>query len=62
MLAHRCLAPAPSNEGIWGHTTWVRSALSQDVTNLGPHDVGQIGVVTGRDELSRSSFPPFSVR
>jgi len=34
------------------------SAPSNDGSS-GPQDVGQIGVVTGRDELSRSSFLPF---
>jgi len=34
---HKCLAPAPSNDGSWAHTTWVRSRLSQDGANLVDH-------------------------
>jgi len=32
------------------------SSSAQQLRDLGPHDVGQIDVVTGRDELSRSFF------
>jgi len=32
------------------------SSSAQQRMDLGPHDVGQIDVVTGRDELSRSYF------
>jgi hypothetical protein len=37
----------------------IRTALPQDVANLGPHDVGQVGVATGRGELSRPSLCPY---